>query len=133
MKITSVIFLTLLFSSFSAFAQDVSKELFYESCMDKAITKFEGKSKNVDSDRAAVKRDACVASLKAEFIKSHKDQLLDQMCVRNLDMNQADVDYFLTKSFGDFMGDNLDQAVADLMKAEDSSKEVYEAYSEEKK
>jgi hypothetical protein len=130
MKIGSVILstLVLLIVSFSVSAQDISKESFYRSCVDKALNKFERKTANIESERPAIKRDAAVATLKVEFIKSHKDQLIQQMCSQNLDTNQADVDYFLTTSFGAFMGANLNQAVADLM---EGAGDVYEAYSEE--
>jgi hypothetical protein len=132
MKIGAVILstLVLLICSFSVSAQDISKESCYRSCVDKALNKFERKTANIESQRPAIKRDAAVATLKAGFIKSHKDQLIQQMCSQNLDTNQADVDYFLTTSFGDFMGAKLNQAVADLM---EGGGDVYEAYSEERK
>ena len=133
MKFGAVLFLSivLLTCSFPAFAQDASKESFYRASVDKCVNKFECKAHKIGSDRSAVKRDAAVASLKAEFIKSHRDRLIGRMSYLDVDTNQADVDYFITKSFGEFMGNRLDQAVADLMK-ERSAKEVYEAYSEEK-
>lgn len=134
MKIASIIFLTLtmVVCSLPAVAQDISNEDFYQECISKVINKYENKAQNLTSERPAVKRDAAVATLKAAFFKSHKEQLLNQMCAQNIAPERAKVDYFLTKSFGQHMGSKLDQAVADVMK-EGAAKEVFEAYSEEKK
>ena len=133
MKTASIIFLTLamVVCSLPMYAQDMSNEAFYQNCINKVITKYENKSQNLNSERPAVKRDAAVATLKTVFFKSHKEDLINQMCAQNITPESAKVDYFLTKSFGAQLGNKLDQAVAEVMK-EGSAKEVFEAYSEDK-
>ena len=133
MKTASIIFLALamLVCSLPATSQDISNEAFYKDCLDKVVNKYENKAQNITSERPAIKRDAAVACLKAAYFKSHKEHLLNEMCAQNIAPERAKVDYFLTKSFGQHMGNALDQAVADVMK-EGSAKEVFEAYSEAK-
>jgi len=136
MKITSIIFVTLamVVASVPAFGQDLAKQSFYQECIDKTVAKYERKSLKVDSDRPAIRRDAAVATLKASFYKSHKEQLINQMVIQDLDTKSGEMNYFLVKSFGNFMEENLDQAIADVLKIKDGRlhKEDYEAYSQEK-
>jgi hypothetical protein len=133
MKTAFVFFLALamVVCASPALSQELSNEAFYQNCLDNVVNKYENKAQNLASDRTAIKRDAAVACLKAAYFKSHKEQLINDMCAENIAPERAKVDYFLTKSFGQHMGDKLDQAVADVMK-EGSAKEVFEAYSEPK-
>ena len=136
MKIVSTMVLSMMvvMGSFSALAQETSREAMYTECIDKVIDKYACKAKNMESDRKAVRRDAAVATLKAAYFKSHKNRLVNEMCAQNMEPKRAKIDYFLTKSFGDFMGQNLDQAVAELLDTDSgkSQKDIFEAYSQEK-
>jgi hypothetical protein len=133
MKTASVIFLALamVVCTVPALSQDISNEAFYQDCLNKVINKYENKAQNLASERPAIKRDAAVSCLKAAYFKSHKERLVNDMCAQDIAPERAKVDYFLTKSFGQHMGDKLEQAVADVM-TEGSAKEVFEAYSEPK-
>jgi hypothetical protein len=132
--VITLVVLSLLFSSSLLCAQATEKESFYQACIDQAIDKYERKSLKVDSDRPALRRDAAVATLKTSFYKSHKEQLINQMVAQDFGTKSGEMNYFLVKSFGNFLGQNLDQAIAEILETNDEKlqKESYEAYSQEK-
>ena len=126
--------LCLLGSSSLLFAQDTAKESIYRACIDKAINKYESKSLMMDSSSPAIRRDAAIATLKASFYKSNKEQLVDQMIAQDLNTAGGEMNYFLVKSFGEFQGKNMDRAIAEILKANEGKfqEDSAEAYSKEK-
>ena len=122
-------------TSVPALAQDLDARASCEACIDQTIAKYERKALRINSDRPAITRDAAIAYVKADYYKTHKDQLLKEMVAQNLGAKRGEMQYFLVTNFGNHMGTDLDRAVADLLekKGERLGEEKdYEAYSEEK-
>jgi hypothetical protein len=113
--VLTLVVLSFLFSSSLLCAQVTKKESCYQACIDKAIEKYERKSLKLDSDRRAIRRDAAVATLKASFYKTHREQLINQMIVENLGTKTGEMNYFLIKSFGNSLGMSLDQAITEIL------------------
>jgi hypothetical protein len=137
MKITAIVFLALAIgvASLPALGQDMALRSSCELCIDETITKYEHKSMRINSHRPAIARDAAIAHVKADYFKTHKEQLLKEMVARNLGAKNGEMQYFLVKSFGDHMGQDLDRAVAELLETKGEGlgeQRDYEAYSEEK-
>lgn len=118
-SVLTLVVLSFLFSSSLLCAQVTKKESCYRACIDKAIEKYERKSLKLDSDRPAIRRDAAVATLKASFYKTQREQLINQMIVENLGTKTGEMNYFLVKSFGNSLGISLDQAIAELLAEND--------------
>ncbi|NVM20377.1 MAG: hypothetical protein HWN68_01170 [Desulfobacterales bacterium] len=61
----------------------------------------------------SIRRDAEIASIKVNYYKAHKEQLIDEMLAQSLGMKRGKVDYFLVKSFYRSCGTDLARAIAD--------------------
>ena len=89
------------------FAQDNETVSFYEEKIDQVISKCERKATLRDADSESIRYDADLSAVKRDFYKSHKDELIDEMASRNLPCKRGDVDYFLVKSFDNFVTTHL--------------------------
>jgi hypothetical protein len=137
MKITAIVFLALAIgvASVPALGQNMALRSSCELCIDETITKYERKSLRITSDRPAIARDAAIAYVKADYFKTHRDQLLKEMVAQNLGAKNGEMQYFLVTSFGNHMGRDLDRAVAELLKTKGNrlnAEKDFEAYSEKK-
>jgi hypothetical protein len=104
--------LSILMASYSVYAQDAQKESYFGDCVDRFIASCEHKASMMDSDSTNIQRDAAIASMKAAFYKSHKEELINQMLAQDLDTSRGDADYFLVRSFYSFCEADLARSLA---------------------
>jgi hypothetical protein len=74
-------------------------ESYYNQGLSKKIAKLERQGKMVDSGSACVKGCAEFKILKANFFRTHREELVREMVALKVEMKPYKVDYFLIKAF----------------------------------
>ena len=108
----TVVVLGILMASSFAFAQDIDKEAFYAECVDRFVESGEHKASMMGSTSTNIRRDAAIGSMKAAYYKTHKEELVDQMCSQDLKVKRGVADHFLVKSFYRFCEADLARSLA---------------------
>jgi hypothetical protein len=74
-------------------------ESYYNQYLSKKIAKLERQRKMVDSWSACVKGCAEFKTLKANFLRTHREELIREMVALKVEMKPYKVDYYLIKAF----------------------------------
>ena len=98
MATIAVVFCVLVVISFGQTAI-ATPESYYNQCVDKKIAKLERQGEMVDSWSACVRGCAEVKILKANFFRTHREELVREMVALKVEMKPYKVDYFLIKAF----------------------------------
>ena len=94
----AVVFCVLVVISFGQKAI-AAPESYYNQYVDKKIAKLEQQGKMVDSWSACVRGCAAIKILKANFFRTHREELVREMVALKVEMKPYKVDYFLIKAF----------------------------------
>ena len=76
---------------------------FYHIHIDKIIQNCECKIALRDAESEAIQRAAALALLKSTFLKSYKDQLIEEMQSDNIGFKAHQVEYYLNRRFFDIV------------------------------
>jgi hypothetical protein len=102
-------------------AQDVKGDTerlgFYKQCVGQFVTSCEAQAALMHTDSLKIRCDAALACLKANFYKTHKEVLLAEMDRLQLEPKRRTVDFFLVKSFNDFLAQDVGELLADHIRA----------------
>lgn len=88
------------------FAQD-NAATYYEEKVDELISRCERKATLMDASSESIRYDAQLSAVKSDYYKNHKEELVAEMAERDLPCKRGNVDYFLIKSFDNFVTTHL--------------------------
>ncbi len=87
------------FPSFSQSFDEHGAITFYESCINREITKCKSKAALLDSQSANLQEYARMESQKAEFLANEKDSLIDEMLENEISQRDYAVEVYLNQEF----------------------------------
>jgi hypothetical protein len=98
MATIAVVLFVLALTSFGQ-TQNLATESYYNKQVDKKIAILERLGKLVDSRSACVRSCAKLKISKANFLKTHREELVREMVTLKVEMEPYKVNYFLIKAF----------------------------------
>jgi hypothetical protein len=96
-----ITFLALLWASSTASQMTTTTKLetYYEVYIDACILKCESKGSMRDSRMKHIRQEAAKHSLKADFLKRHKGELIEELVTKDIEKKHYKIHYYLNNRF----------------------------------